>query len=66
MLCIVHEPRRARRAGPAAMPGPRGAGSFPCLVAAPASGRGGYWATVHTNVAVPETPFVSVAVTVTV
>ncbi len=56
--------RRASRAGPAVMPGPRGA-RFPLLVPLSA-GPSGYWTTDQTKVALPETPSVSVAVTVTV
>ena len=54
--------------GPALMPEPaRRAFSLLCLVAVPLlAGRNGHCATDHTKVAVPDTPSVSVAVTVTV
>jgi hypothetical protein len=54
------------RAGPVLTPGPRDADFVLGWIAAPLTGRRGYWTTDHTKVAVPETPCVSVAVTLTV
>ena len=53
--------------GPVVMPGPRGAGFVLCPVAVlRLAEREDHCTTDHTKVAVPETPSVSVAVTVTV